>query len=136
MLKDKKGYSTALLTLLLPVIICVLGFAIDGGLAIYRANELSSAVKIAAISTTSIYEVDDSGGYILTADFDEVQDILEMNMEGAVLMSLSVDENTSGKCTVEGCYYVDFVFMKMFGIKGKTVTSSFTARRGSSELWT
>ena len=135
-LRNKKGYSTALLALLLPVLICVLGFAIDGGLIIYRTNELSSAVKIAAISATSIYEIDDEGEYRLTASANDVQELLNTNMDGAVLKLFSIDMEASGRCTVEGSSHVDFVFMKLFGIEGKTVTSSFTARRGRSDIWT
>ena len=135
-LRNKKGYSTALLALLLPVLICVLGFAVDGGLIIYRANELSSAVKIAAISATSIYDIDDEGEYRLTASDNDVQEILNTNMDGAVLNFFSIDTEITGSCTVEGSYHVDFVFMKIFGIEGKTVTSSFTARRGRSDIWT
>lgn len=135
-LRNKKGYSTALLALLLPVLICVLGFVIDGGLIIYRANELSSAVKIAAISATSIYDIDDEGEYRLTASDNDVQEILNTNMDGAVLNFFSIDTEITGSCTVEGSYHVDFVFMKIFGIEGKTVTSSFTARRGRSDIWT
>ena len=89
-LRNKKGYSTALLALLLPVLICVLGFAVDGGLIIYRANELSSAVKIAAISATSIYDIDDEGEYRLTASDNDVQEILNTNMDGAVLNYFSI----------------------------------------------
>lgn len=135
-LRNKKGYSTALLALLLPVLICVLGFAVDGGLIIYRANELSSAVKIAAISATSIYDIDDEGEYRLTASDNDVQEILNTNMDGAVLNYFSIDTEINGSCTVEGSFHVDFVFMKLFGIEGKTVTSSFTARRGRSGIWT
>ena len=135
-LRNKKGYSTALLALLLPVLICVLGFAVDGGLIIYRTNELSSAVKLAAISATSIYEIDDEGEYRLTASANDVQELLNTNMDGAVLKLFSIDMEASGRCTVEGSYRVDFVFMKLFGIEGKTVTSSFTARRGRSDIWT
>ena len=101
-LRNKKGYSTALLALLLPVLICVLGFAIDGGLIIYRTNELSSAVKIAAISATSIYEIDDEGEYRLTASANDVQELLNTNMDGAVLKLFSIDMEASGRCTVEG----------------------------------
>lgn len=135
-MRNKKGYSTALLALLLPVLICVLGFAVDGGLIIYRTNELSSAVKLAAISATSIYEIDDEGEYRLTASANDVQELLNTNMDGAVLKLFSIDMEASGRCTVEGSYHVDFVFMKLFGIEGKTVTSSFTARRGRSDIWT
>lgn len=131
-LKTKRGNWTVSLALLMPVLIGIMGFAIDGGMMLYKANQLSSSVKIAAISATSIYEEDYNGDYIISADFYDAESLLKANMPDAELISFDVDPYITGQCTVEGCCYVEFVFMKIFHIEGKTITSSFTAWRGAA----
>lgn len=128
---NKRGYWAAGMAVFLPVLLLVMGFALDGGALFLRTTQLSNAVKYAAISASSIYELDEYENYHLTASFSQVETLLKLNLPDAELAGCSIDESRPGTCTVKGSCEAEFVFMKIFGIETKTVTAEFTASRSA-----
>lgn len=122
-----------MIALLMPVFLCVAGFAIDGGRMYFSANRLASAVKIAAIESTMFIEINENGELESSVTDSDIEQLIKKNMENAELVSCEAQgSDYSVSCSIEGAYKVDFVFMKIFGIKSKELYSSFTATRGIS----
>lgn len=127
--EDKGGNILVLVSVLLPVLLACIGMCLDGSLLIYYQSRLMTATKIAAVSASSDYEIDDKGNTKIRASSDFVKDVLKENFKEAKLRNFTINESAKNKCTVEAEVEVNFTFMKIFNINSKTISESYTAER-------
>lgn len=119
------------LALCMPLIICIIGFTIDGGLMYFKANRLAAAVKIAALEITEFVSVDENGEVNFYLTDEETELLIQNNLPESSLVASNIANNGSEVfCTIEGSCKVEFSFMKIFGIKEKILYSNFTATKG------
>lgn len=127
-LKNKSGNILILVCITLPIFIAMLGMCLDGSLVLYYQTRLMAATKFAAISASANYKVV-GDKTIINATQGQVVDALKTNFNEANLRSFTINSSSKNKCTVVAETNVEFVFMKIFGLKNKTLSESYTVTR-------
>lgn len=127
-LKNKAGNILVLVCVTLPIFIAMLGMCLDGSLVLYYQTKLMAATKFAAISASANNKVV-SDKTIITGTQQEAATALETNFSEAKLRSFTINSSSKNKCTVVAETNVNFVFMRVFGIKNKTLSESYTVTR-------
>lgn len=135
LLRNQNGHTAAFFCIAMPLIIAVLGICIDGSLLLYYKARLMTATKLAAVSATSFYEIEDDQPVIdpLSSE-DAALRTLEQNFESAVMTRFEIDNTAKNTCTVDAQVEVPFYFLRMLeafgsGITHKTLMESYTASR-------
>jgi Flp pilus assembly protein TadG len=122
-----KGSMAIILCLLFPIIISILGLSIDGGFLLYNKAKLSSSTKFASISATAFYTVENGVAKINSLQGGSAAyRVLQYNFQDARIKSFIAINN---ECTVESEADVTFFFIRIIGIKEKTISESYTAHR-------
>lgn len=131
LLSSEKGSIAVILCLLLPVFISIAGLCIDGELLLYNKAKIGSATKLAAISATAFYTVNEDGSIAINESegYAAASQVLQDNFAGAQIDSFDVNQN---KCTVEAEADVNYIFLRILGINKTTVSESYTAQRNLS----
>lgn len=127
-LLKNNGYTAVIVALTMPVLIAILGICLDGGVLLYFDLKLSTAVKFAAISATSV-NMQNGDDLEITADSSFVQRVLSKNLNESELADFSIDELAKNRCCVAATYEVQFVFIRIIGIDRKVLYESYTAER-------
>lgn len=128
--RSNKGYTMVFVALMMPVIVAIMGFSIDGGLLLYYKAKLTTATKFAAISATSDYTV--VGGQLQINEADNfARSALEANLNDISLVDFDfkVTPSKKNECTLKASIEVPFVFMKILKINSTIITESYTAER-------
>ncbi|NLD50602.1 MAG: hypothetical protein GX660_25960 [Clostridiaceae bacterium] len=134
-LRNENGHTAAFMCISMPLIIAVLGVCIDGSLLLYYKARLMTATKLAAVSATSFYEIENDQLIIdLLSAEDAALRTLGQNFESAVMTRFEIDSVEKNTCTVDAQVEVPFYFLRMLeafgsGITHKTLMESYTASR-------
>ncbi len=138
LLRNRNGHSAIFLCIAMPLIIAVLGICIDGSLLLYYKARLMTATKLAAVSATSFYDIEDEQ---LAIDYASAEDValrtLYQNFEDAVMTAFEVDNAQKNSCRVDAqvevpCYFMSIMEAFGFEVAQKTLVESYTARRSIS----
>lgn len=128
--ENNKGFVSVFFCISLPLIIAIMGFCIDGSLLLYYDARLMTATKFASISATSYYDIIDDKLVINATDAEDAAILaLDENFEDAKLVNFTVDSDSQNECTVKAEVEVPFFFMKIFGVKAKVISESYTSSR-------
>lgn len=138
---NNKGFVMAFICVALPIFLAMAGLMIDCGSIMFYKARLMTAVKFAAISATSNYEVVDEQ-IVLRDNVSFVEEALHKNFQEANLTNFAIDPDENNLCTVEANAEVPLFFIPAFkeifedsedGIEKKIIISeSYIARRSNA----
>lgn len=125
MMKDQRGSVLALVVLMLPLLIGLIGLTVDVGYIMYQKSQLDAATEAAGRSTIllsydkTIWETERRVVIDQGRAKDEMTMMLEENFEAAKLETLKVinDNRIEVKTSVEVVFY----FMRIFGFESKKI---------------
>lgn len=128
--KNNKGNVLVLLCAGFTTLIGFSGICVDGSMLTYQKSKLMAATKLAAVSSSAHYTVD-NGNITINASESDAQYILTKNYNGSTTSndkgkSFEIDGN---KVTVRSKANVNFAFVKIFGINSTNIYESYTATR-------
>lgn len=126
-IKNNKGNVLVILGFMWMFIIFIVGMCVDGSFVMYYQSRLMAATKIAAVSTSTHYNINKKGKIIINGTDNDALEALNANYKDAQLDgSAQIAGNT---CTIKTKANVDFIFMKILGINSTTIYESYKATR-------
>ncbi|OAS16037.1 TadE/TadG family type IV pilus assembly protein [Paenibacillus oryzisoli] len=125
-LKTEEGFTATFFAISMPVIITIMGIAVDASYIIYNRIRLDMVADSAA--RAAIHSLDLSKWYgerkvVLNSDkaFQMVNELMSVNMPGAKLTKMEIPSESPNMCIIDVEAQVPLFFLRIFNKSSFTI---------------
>ncbi|RTE11205.1 TadE/TadG family type IV pilus assembly protein [Paenibacillus whitsoniae] len=130
--QNEDGFSATFFAIAMPVIITIMGVAVDASYIVYNRIRLDMAVDAAA--RAAIHSLDLSTWYgerkvVLNTDkaYQMVDELMKANMPNAKLTKMEIPSETPNMCVIDVEAQVPLFFLRIFNENSFTIHASARA---------